>query len=452
MGFVYVPKRQVVSVWRPIEMLVSADSNVEAVKVKILRGGESVNDTPIFVSDFFVSNAEIAGGGIKRFKFDVSDYLRGMVEPFDGERPDTLGKSESMANECNYKLSRAIVPYKVEVSQFVKNASGFLEQNTVIDNYPQGSNEWGYGVNHSPSNGEDMYMGLYYPISGKAAFLSDWKDGNGNTVLKSGLHESLFVSWYIGGQTVQGVRVKRTQRNGSVTTGVYQWMGMIQEGSNENYKIVTTNIGGYGINGLLALGRGMSNLLLGDDVFLDVETDKYEIQYISNVADITVVVDNNNHVVGFSDFLEVTETIVVRVELCENELFKKVHWMNRRGAMDSKMFRMFARRTNKVTSIKNRKALRWEGESREPNDMSFRSVVRKGIESVVSYEVEEVIENEEALFLESLLETPCVYIEVFDKFRALVIEDAEIVPSDTDDGYRVIKVKFMIDNVNVKIE
>ncbi len=105
-----------------------------------------------------------------------------------------------------------------------------------------------------------------------------------------------------------------------------------------------------------------------------------------------------------------------------------------------------------MSSVKNRKSLKWEGGEFVPNDQSFRSVVRKNIEGIVSYDIEEIVENDEAMWLEGLLESPCIYMEEVDRFVALVIEDGEIVPSDTDEGVRVIKLKFYLDNTNIKIE
>lgn len=456
MAFVYVPKRKVVSVWRPIEFMVSSsDLNVKLIKVNIYRGGEYKSDVGVLMRSFYVSNGEVKNG-IRNFRFDVSNYVKELVEPFDGRRPNTLGDAFSMANELTYKLMDSNVAFKVDVEHFVKSGNGGFEKNGVVDNYPMGVNEWAYGVNHSPMNGEDMYMNDYYPLAGKASFLSEWKVKK-SSVLKCGLNESLYVSFYVGDNLIEGVRVKRYQSNGSITTGVYQWNGVINDGGNENAKIFVTNIGGYGINGMVSFDIGMNDLLYGDDVFLDSETVKWEVQYISNLSEMVQEIagddlPNKGQVIGFDNFFEVTETVVVNMDMCGSDLLKRVHWLNRMGGMDSKMFNTFSRKTNKIQSVKNRKSLGWGGNSFTPNDSSYRSVVRRGIESVVAFEIEEIVENEEAVWLEGLLESPCVYMEEYNTFLALVVEDSEIVPSDTDDGMRVVKIKLLLDNTNIKIE
>ncbi len=456
MAFVYVPKKNVVSVWRPVEFTVSGGVDVGLCHVNVFIGGNLKSDPQKLFRSFYVSNPE-KESNITRFKIDVSPYLREGIEPYDRIPPATLGTPFSYVNEMYYELDSSSIAYRVEVKQLEKNANGVYVENGVVDRYPSANNAWAYGVNHSPvNNEEDMYMTKYYPISGRCCFLSDWKKGANGTVLKCGFNEALFASFWIGDGVIEGVRLKRTQINGVITTGIYDWRGVISDGSNENNKVIAPNIGISGINGVFNAGQ-LAGLLYGDPVFIDSDTDSYEVQYIKNFPAIQIVngtvEPNIGTAIGFTGYEDVTETIRVNTEFCENELFKRVFWMNKRGGMDSKTFRMFARRSNKVKSVKNRKALFWDGGSITPNNINQRTVSRKDIESDVMYEVEDLVENEEALFLEDLLKSPCVYmLHRSEFFLALDIEDGEISPSDTDDGFRVVKLKFTLDNTNIPIE
>jgi hypothetical protein len=350
------------------------------------------------------------------------------------------------------KAVNSSIPFKVEVSYFAKNGDGVFEVVGSPEVYPAGTNEYMSGVVQSPLNGEDMYMGDFYKNTGQAKILSSWRNGK---VFACGLKESLFVSFWLGSREIEGVYIKRYQSNGTFNVGVYGWNGVFSNGSGENHKMIVSNIGGYGINGLL--DAGMDDLLLGDDVFIDKETLRYEVKFVADVASAELYygpigVPNDGILKDIVGMIDLTEKIEVLVDSCDADIFKRIHWLNRFGGMDSRSFKMFARRVSKTKSQRSRKALNWGGANVSPNDRSQRSVKRGNIENEISFEIEEIVDNEVAVWLEQLMESPCVYMEDIDDFIAVGIEDGEIVPSDTDEGLRVIKLKFIIDNTNLKIQ
>lgn len=458
MGFEYVPSRKVVSIWRPIEFsYLGSLPSISLINVRILRGGRFRDDAPVFFKSFYVDNGEIVGGS-KRFKFDVSWVIREMTEPFESKSPLTLGNVYLLANFTDYLLYESMGVFQVEIDEYEKNVNGeYLLVGNSVGKYPLGINEWMFGVNHSPKNGENMYMTDYYSVN-KVKFLSDW-NVRGRSVLECGLRESLYVSFFIGDKPMEGIRIKKIQKNGVIVTGVYQWQGLITNNTEGiNCKIIVLNIGGWGINGYEGYVTGLSGLVRGNDVSLDSETVSYEVQVVGGLnGGVTNVIGevepNLGRVIGFNGLTEITETISVKMSFCEeNDLTGRLHWLNFRGGMDSRRFRMFARKSNKITSQRVRKALNWNGELLSPNDRTQRSVQRKDIVSVVGYEVEELVTNEEAQYIEGLIESSIVYMESKDTFIPIVIEDGEIVPSDTDEGYRVVKIKFVLDNVNQIIE